>query len=213
MKFLTLGIVPAALALASCESMNRPISSGSFDPLAPPGSGSQIGLSNYGPDLSPGTFVTANIPNTAFYKNKPKGNEDADKLLDQGTNMKIVSADTNHVKVELDSGEVGWVPSVMVASPNTAAQTYPVDGTYQIYPPLPGDGAIEPLPVIDANGLPPEGAIPTIIDPDAPVDTSIGEPIKIDPVPELKPSEPEVKPEEAEQPDVSVGSAAEKAAE
>ena len=117
--------------------MNRPISSGSFDPLAPPGSGSQIGLSNYGPDLSPGTFVTANIPNTAFYKNKPKGNEDADKLLDQGTNMKIVSADTNHVKVELDSGEVGWVPSVMVASPNTAAQTYPVDGTYQIYPPFP----------------------------------------------------------------------------
>ena len=67
--------------------------------------------------------------------------------------------------------------------------------------------------IIDANGLPPEGAIPTIIDPDAPVDTSIGKPIKIDPVPELKPSEPEVKPEEAEQPDVTVGSAAEKAAE
>ncbi|QTN33472.1 hypothetical protein HZ994_14480 [Akkermansiaceae bacterium] len=196
MKFLSLGMVPAALALSSCGMMNAPLDgSGSFDPLRPPGSGMQGAPTSYGPDLSPGTFVTANIPNTAFYKNKPKGTEDADKLLSMGTNMKIVSNDSNYLKVELDSGEVGWVPSVMVASANPGADNYPIDGTYQVYPPLPGGTSIEPLPIIDPNGLPPEGAIPTIIDPDAPVPDP-GTPIKIDPVPDLKPTEPEVKPEE-----------------
>lgn len=191
MRFLSLGVIPTALALASCEMMNAPLnSSGSFDPLAPPGSGAQRDSSSFGPELSPGTFVTANIPNTAFYKNRPKGTEDADKLLAQGTNMKIVSSDSSYVKVELDSGEVGWVPAVMVASPNSAPESYPIDGTYQVYPPLPG-GALEPLPVLDPSGLPPEGAIPTIIDPDAPAPVP-GSTLKIDPVPDLKPVEPAV---------------------
>ena len=198
MKILTLGLIPAAMVIAGCEMMNAPLStSGSFDPLTRPGSGSQIATSSYGPDLSPGTFVTANIANTAFYKKRPKGSEDADKLLAQGTNMKIVSSETNYVKVELDSGEIGWVPSVMVASANAGPENYPIDGTYQVYPPLPGGGAFEPLPILDPNGLPPEGAIPAIIDPDAPVPPP-GDPIKIDPVPDLKPTEPEIKPTETE---------------
>jgi hypothetical protein len=197
MKAFSLGLAPALLALASCEMMNASFNStGSFDPLTPPGSGSQLGSASYGPDLSPGTFVSATIPNTAFYKNKPKGDEDADKLLEQGTNMKIVSSDSNYVKVELDSGEVGWVPSVMVASASGASENYPMAGTYPVYPPLPG-GNSEPLPVIDPNGLPPGGAIPGIIDPDAP-SPAPGDPIKIDPVPDLKPAEPDAKPEEGE---------------
>ncbi len=218
MKFPSLGLIPAAFALASCGSMNAPLSSSSsFDPLRPPGSGMHTDTSSYGPDLSPGSFVTANIPNTAFYKNKPKGTEDADKLLTQGTNMKIVSSDTNYVKVELDSGEVGWVPSVMVASASGASDNYPIDGTYQVYPPLPG-GPLEPLPVIDPNGLPPEGAIPTIIDPNAPIPAP-GDAIRIDPVPDLKPTEPEVKPEEVKpaevkpEPEKPAEAEAEKAAE
>lgn len=185
--------------------MNAPLNtSGSFDPLKPPGSGLSNTTTSYGPDLSPGAFVTANIPNTAFYKEKPKDGQDADKLLALGTNMKIVSSDPNYVKVELDSGEVGFVPAVMVAAANSGPEMIPIDGAYQVYPPLPGTGALEPLPVIDPNGLPPEGAIPTIIDPDAPAPAPTA-PIKIDPVPDLKPAEPEVKPEvkpeaEAEKP-------------
>lgn len=201
MRILSLGMIPAVLALAGCETMNAPLnSSGSFDPLKPPGSGLSNPAASYGPDLSPGTFVTANIPNTAFYKNKPKGSEDADKLLPLGTNMKIVSSDPNYVKVELDSGEVGWVPAVMVSSGNASPEMIPIGGAYQVYPPLPDTGPIEPLPVIDPNGLPPEGAIPTIIDPDAPIPAPTA-PIKIDPVPDLKPAVPEVKPEtEGEKP-------------
>ena len=187
MRFLSLGLIPVAMTLSSCEMMNAPLNtSGTFDPLATPGSGMQRPTASFGPDLSPGTFVTANIPNTAFYTKRPKGTEDADKLLAQGTNMKIVSSDSSYVKVELDSGEVGWVPAVMVAAPNTGQENIPIDGNYQIYPPLPG-GPLEPLPVLDPNGLPPEGGIPTIIDPNAPAPDA---PIKIDPVPDLKPLEP-----------------------
>jgi hypothetical protein len=197
MKFLSFGIIPAALALAACETMNAPLSGdGSFDPLAPPGSGMRAADNSYGPLISPGQFVTASIPNTAFYKNKPKGTEDADKLLNRGTNMKIVSNDGSYVKVELDSGEVGWVPSVMVAS--SSPELTPIDGAYQIYPPLPDVGGLEPLPVIDPAGLPPEGAIPTIIDPDAPAPAPSA-PLTVDPIPDLTPSGPEQDSEKTEE--------------
>lgn len=195
MKFLplALGIIPVGFALVACEMMNAPLSSdGSFDPLGPPGGGMRNTDTGYGPLIQPGQFVTASIPNTAFYKNKPKGTEDADKLLNLGTNMRIVSNDGPYVKVELDSGEVGWVPSVMVATSNP--ELSPIDGAYQIYPPLPDTGSLEPLPVIDLGGLPPEGAIPTIIDPDAPAPLPTA-PLTVNPIPDLAPAEPDAAPE------------------
>lgn len=197
MKAFSLGmLLPVSLAIVGCEMVNQPITSTSFDPLVAPGSGMKSDTPSFGPELSPGSFVTATIPNTAFYKNKPKGSAEADKLLTQGTNMKIVSTESEYVKVELDSGEVGWIPTVMVSSGNTSPEFVPTDTTYQVYPPLPDTGPIEPLPPIDPGGLPPEGAIPAIIDPDAPIPAE-GDPIKIDPVPDLKPPVEEVKPEEA----------------
>ena len=66
--------------------------------------------------LSPGQFGTAVIGNTAFYRTEPQANEVADRLLDRGTPMKIVKVGSEHVKVELDSGEVGYVPKVMISS-------------------------------------------------------------------------------------------------
>lgn len=174
--------------------MNAPMTSSSFDPLRPPGS-SMGSSQSYGPEFAPGQFVSAAINNTAFYKNEPKGNEDADKLIDQGSQMKIVSVESNHLKVELDSGEVGYVPTVMVSSGNSdSADLIPVDGIYQVYPPLPDTGPVEPLPIIDPGGLPPEGAIPAIIDPDAPLDTTAP---GLDPVPDITPS---VEPEDAGEP-------------
>ncbi len=195
MNFKNFGSVPLALAFAACSSMNSPVSSSSFDPLRPPGTSLQPASTTNGPELSPGQFVSANIANTAFYKNKPKGSEDADKLLTYGAQMKIISVDSNYVKVELDSGEVGYVPSVMVATPDTSItpEVLPLDGAYQVYPPLPGGGPMEPLPVIDPGGLPPDGSIPAIIDPDAPVPAP-GPAPTLDAIPEMvepeKPAEP-----------------------
>ena len=189
MKFFTYGIIPAALFLVACGTYNPPTGSyGDFDPTQVPGSGINSADTSYGPTITPGPFVTANIPNTAFYKDKPKGSEDADKLLSLGSNMKIVSNDGSYVKVELDSGEVGWVPSVMVSS--SATDLAPIDGAYQVYPPLPVGGALEPLPTMDANDQPPGGSIPTIIDPNAPIPAPPA-PLIVDPLPNLTPSTPE----------------------
>lgn len=193
MKSLPLAVVPVvlALALAACESINTPLSSDStFDPLRPPGSGIRSASAEIsGSEFTPGQFVSANIPNTAFYKNKPKGTEDADKLVDKGTNMKIISTDGSYAKVELDNGEIGYVPSVMIGMPSTeSSDILQLDGAYQVYPPLPDTGPLEPLPTFDASGLPPEGAIPAIIDPEAPLPSGDA-PITIDPIPDLTPSQ------------------------
>ncbi len=92
--------------------------------------------------------------------------------------MKVISTGESYVKVELDSGEVGWVPTVMVEDPNAAPASQPLPypganpGEYQVYPPLGGFGA--PVPPTSPAELPPEGAIPTVIDPEAP---AVSEPV------------------------------------
>ncbi len=159
----------AVLSLVACDSMTGPITSGDFDPLRPPGGNVGPGVKT-APTFKAGQFVRAAMDNAAFFKARPKGDADADKLLTRGTAMKVISYNGSYVQVELDSGEIGFVPSVMLEDPNAVTQaplTNP--GEYQVYPPLPAAGIGGPLPVIDPAGLPPEGAIPTVIDPDAPV--------------------------------------------
>ena len=164
----------AVLSLAACDTMTSPITSGDFDPLGPPGGNINKPSTTTGPTFKGGQFVRAAIDNTAFFKARPKGDADADKLLTRGTSMKVISTTGSYTKVELDSGEIGFIPSVMLeesgkAQPTTVAPTT-VPGQFQIYPPLPGvaTGMGEPLPPLDPKGLPPEGAIPTVIDPEAP---------------------------------------------
>lgn len=161
-----------ALTLAACDSMTGPITSGDFDPLRPPGG-------NVGPGVrttqtfKAGQFVRAAMDNAAFFKVRPNGDADADKLLVRGTSVKVISYSGSYVKVELDSGEIGFIPAVMLEDPNAVVQTLPINpGEYQVYPPLPGGGIGGPLPIIDPAGLPPEGAIPTVIDPDAPANNT-----------------------------------------
>lgn len=158
----------AALIFVSCETMTGPITSGDFDPLRPPGSNIPT-TTSAGPSFKAGQFVRAALDNTAFFKIRPKGDADADKLIPRGTSMKVISTSGSYVKVELDSGEIGFVPAVMLEDPNAVqAPLLTAPGEYQVYPPLPGSGLGEPLPPLDPAGLPPDGAIPTIIDPDAP---------------------------------------------
>lgn len=151
--------------------MNRPITSGDFDPLRPPGA-DQAGTTVSGSVFAAGQFVRAAMDNTAFFKTRPKGDTDADKLIARGTSMKVISSADSYVKVELDSGEVGWVPSVMIEDPNAPSPQYgspfgaPNPGEYQVYPPVGGYGTA--LPPVTPGELPPEGAIPTVIDPEAP---------------------------------------------
>ncbi|MEY3897589.1 MAG: hypothetical protein RLZZ214_3110, partial [Verrucomicrobiota bacterium] len=168
-----------AMSLVACDTMTGPITSGGYDPLLPAGSsgGSAINR-NAATTFSAGQFVRASMDNTAFFKTRPTGEADADKLLKRGTSMKVISISNSYVKVELDSGEIGYVPSVMLEDPNAVPQTLTTaPGEYQVYPPLPGSGIGQPLPALDPAGLPPEGAIPTVIDPDAPANPTAVPPV------------------------------------
>jgi len=148
--------------------MNQPISSGDFDPLRPPGSSVNKAVEgSAGSSYTAGQFVRATMANTAFYNKRPGGDGDADKLLKRWTSMKVISTSGSYLKVELDSGEIGFVPAVMVEDPNLAVAATSLPGEFQVYPPLTGDMG-GPLPIIDPAGLPPDGAIPTVIDPEAP---------------------------------------------
>ncbi len=172
MKFTPAISAIAFLSLAACDTMTGPVTNGGYNPLLPAGGGN-LSTPTAGTTFSAGQFVRAAMDNTAFFQSRPKGEADADKLLKRGTSMKVISTSDSYVKVELDSGEVGFVPSVMLEDPNAAQQmptTHP--GEYQVYPPLPGSGIGQPLPVVDPAGLPPGGAIPTVIDPDAPAATA-----------------------------------------
>lgn len=173
------------LGVAACDTMNQPISSGDFDPLRPPGSGSSLNVKPSAA-FSAGQFVRATMDNTAFFKTRPKGDVDADKLLTRGTSMKVISSSDSYVKVELDSGEVGWVPTVMVEDPNAISEVPAVNpGEFQVYPPVNGSGL--PLAPVDPAGQPPGGSIPTVIDPEAPAPTT-------PPVPPVTAPEPKTGP-------------------
>ena len=154
------------LGFTACDTMNQPMSSGDFDPLRPPGSGNNLTRS-VGPGFKAGQFVRAAMNNTAFFKVRPKTEAEADKLLPIGTSMKVIATADSYLKVELDTGEVGFVLVVMVEDPNAAPATTTMNpGEYQVYPPVGGYG--EPLPPVPPAEMPPEGAIPTVIDPEAP---------------------------------------------
>jgi hypothetical protein len=171
MKSLPVIATAVLLGMVSCETMNAPIASGDFDPLRAPGSATPSSDSAYGQPIRPGQFVRAAIDNTAFYKSRPKEGAEADKLLSRHTPMKVVSISGSYYQVELDSGEVGFVPSVMIEDPAALDTPMGVGDPFSVYPPVPDVGPVEPLPAFDATEAPPDGAIPTVIDPDAPPST------------------------------------------
>lgn len=156
-----------ALGLAACGTSDGPVGFGDADPLRAPGSSTTSPVIE--PGFRAGEFVRAIVDNTAFFTKRPKGDSDADKVLPRGTSMKVVSTVDSYLKVELDSGEIGFVPSVMVeGSAENAAPLPPTNpNEIQLYPPLPGSN--QPLPQVAPGEQPPAGSIPTVIDPDAPV--------------------------------------------
>lgn len=162
--------IPAVIvvALSACDTMNQPISGGEFDPLRPPGSYTVDPRQGMGETFTAGQFVRCTMDNTAFFNARPRGDMDADRLLRKGTSMKVISTSDSYTKVELDSGQVGWVPTILLEDPKAAQTEYPVNpGEYQVYPPPQGLYG-DPFPVVDPADQPPGGSIPTVIDPDAP---------------------------------------------
>ena len=173
MKGYPIVISALAVVLASCET-GQLTTGGNFDPLTAPGSGRSPQLAQTG--LRPGSFVRNSIDNAAFFNKRPKGDAEADRQLPANTEMKVISDDGSFVKVELNSGEVGYVPSVLVSDQNAAAVPTVSPDAIQVYPALPGSIP----PALPDTGSP---TIPPVIDPDAPVNPDLPPVPDVPPVP------------------------------
>ena len=113
----------------------------------------------------------ASMDNTAFFKNRPKGDADADKLLPRGTSMKVISTSrqlceggTRQRRSRLCADDHAGGSRMPSMPPRRLLPVNPSE--FQVYPPVDGFG--EPLPPVNPGEMPPEGAIPTVIDPEAP---------------------------------------------
>lgn len=148
-KFLL--AAPFAVAFTACDPSGATLDTSGIDPLRPPAG--NVDTTDYGTALKPGEFVTAAINNTAFYKAKPKEDQEADKLLSQGTPMKIISLSGSYTKVELDSGEVGFVPTVMLSTGED--ELSPIEGAPDTPIPIINLDSEIPLPVLDPSTAPP----------------------------------------------------------
>lgn len=135
-----------------------------FDPLNPAGGSGGSGPRIAETGIQPGTFVKTSMDDAAFFRERPKGSANADKLLPLNTPMKVISNDGSYLKVELDSGETGYIPPVMVIdqSASAAGAATPFsDEEVQVWPPPPG---------ADVPYDPTTPTIPPTIDPDAEVE-------------------------------------------
>ena len=170
----------ATLLLSSCgalKNVQKPLSSdGSFDPLTSPGSqkkksSSSSSSSSFSAPTSvsytPGQWVETSMPNSTFFSAIPKGNATADKVLQAGVPLKFISSKGSYVKVELDSGQVGYIPEIMVIerSPSgavtpSAPPLPPVDNTVPTSTPFVPPSVLPEAPVNPADNVLPE--IPTI---------------------------------------------------
>lgn len=158
------GIFLLFFGLLNC-SQNRSLNDNSIDIMSPAGGSRKAiddeQISNM--QIKPGEFLTIYIPNTGFYNQRPVSDTDADQLLALGSNIKVIRSDSSYTQVELDSGRIGWVATIMLNAQKNAP-TLPGNNqpNYEEIPTLtPENPSIEEMNVSEI----PE-SIPTIIDPD-----------------------------------------------
>jgi hypothetical protein len=156
-KLLTLGALAfTALSCGSLKKFNWSLSDSGFDPLSIPGSASAA-IAPAAPTYKQGQWVETSMPNATFFKVFPKGSAVADKVLPVATPMKVVSSRETYLKVELDSGDVGYVPGIMVAgrSSTVGAQSGSVVPNYGPVPsPVePGSAPFGVAPPPEVPGL------------------------------------------------------------
>lgn len=169
-------LTASAAALVSCGNLSGPIDTGSFDPLATPGSNfNQENEVPTGPQFDPGSFAQTVIPEAAFFSSFPRGEATANRALPMNSVVKVVGTRKSFVRVELEDGAVGFVPAMMLApqgeelpvAANEGVAPLVIPGGDLEIPPLPDPGNPEDL---GAPVLPPLGDLPAPAELPAPVE-------------------------------------------
>lgn len=133
--------LPLAVALNSCQ----PVEQG------------PVGDNKPALELQAGGFARTMIDNTSFFRQIPLSGGQADLLLQRHATMRVIQLDPGYSKVELDSGEVGFVMTAML-EPIPANQPDEQPGDL-------GDGpaVLDPDPSTGGTGVP--DLLPPTIEP------------------------------------------------
>lgn len=159
---------PLGVVLASCnggllDQVHQPLPGGG-NALDPPGYQESKPLEIVeptGPTYSSGQWVETSVSSAAIYERFPKTGDQPVQTLAQGTPLKVVSTQGTYAKVEMESGAIGYVPTIMIAekaSPNEIpiVPTGPTDvlpgPSYDGFAPEP---EVAPISVETLDGLPP----------------------------------------------------------
>ena len=160
----------AYISIASCGSSGNPFGgTNGYDPLDAPGG--NTGVENrdpFGPSISPGSYLQTTSPQTAFFTHAPQEGDLASKHLGNYTDVKIISTAGTYAKVEVaDTGEIGYVPTVMLGA-RRAPEITPVSPDPTAVPKVPQPDPVAPdiAPTPKPNGTEP----PDIVDPSRPAE-------------------------------------------
>ena len=164
MKSSKLLPLAATVALSSCaqiaSTINEPITS-DYNPL----DGPNVALTRNksfqptGPSYQPGQWVETAMPSSTFFYKIPKGNATADQVLSKGAPLKVISTKGSYVKVELEGGSVGFVPTIMVAEPSSSYDDTPFLPTPPSQPLQRSNDSLAP-PSLPSSSVPSAAPLP-----------------------------------------------------
>jgi len=157
-----LGTMGALISSCGGLALSRDYDS-SNNPLDSPGS--QADAINGGPRYAPGSYVEVTDANAGLYRRFPKGDMQPSAKLVPGTQLKVLSEKGSYVKVETESGQIGYVPAIMVSDRVSDSTLVPLEGTAVPLAPVdPADPeSLQPLPPADASSfVAPEPEVPPI---------------------------------------------------
>ncbi|MDP7657348.1 MAG: SH3 domain-containing protein, partial [Roseibacillus sp.] len=120
---------------------------------------------NGGPRYAPGSYVEVTDANAGLYRRFPKGDMQPSTKLVPGTQLKVLSEKGSYVRVETESGQIGYVPAIMVRDRMADSTLVPLEGT--ALPLAPVDSTdlenLPPLPPADPSSfVAPEPEVPPI---------------------------------------------------
>ena len=151
---ITIALFPSCGNMASSRNFDP-----SIDPLDSPGSQRRGEASNDGPRYVPGSYVEVTDTNAGLYRRFPDEEVQPSLQLALGTQLKVLRERGSYLRVETESGEIGFVPAIMVSDGIAASNPALPEGT--TVPVTPVDPA-DPLDPASSASLPSAGNIPFV---------------------------------------------------
>ena len=159
---ITIALFPSCGNMASSRNFDP-----SIDPLDSPGSQRRGEASNDGPRYVPGSYVEVTDTNAGLYRRFPDEEVQPSLQLALGTQLKVLRERGSYLRVETASGQIGFVPAIMVSNSASSQGVVVSDGTIVPVTPVdPADpsglGNPSPDPEGNAPFLAPEPEVPPI---------------------------------------------------